>query len=684
MTSPRVIRPVIRPVTSKNYGFGFLDGEGQFKVQNLIFANSPVDGNCRGERTFFIPKTGAAYLNFPIYESDNGTTEPYDIEMATLLDREHSLQLPINTRRGDQFTVIFEIDTNGLLHVNGVVLDQSIHFNLKFRGRLQDDLVSARSGLNGLNVMDEQESEAKKANIQPHIFIPQVHLNNIDKLGDPLTKINEATNWAMFRPALEKAWNRGQPPNVTRKEYDVIVLFKILILQSLHNLSDDATEFEILDRYSFGRFWGLHIGEKIPDAVTIRRFRQDLNNAGITQALFAAFDAHRHANDAMAALNETMVDVSRASVSAKMVFGIDLGTTYSCVAQVDEHGEAVVLWNFECELTTPSVVYFGSNDEVYVGKAAKEYSTIEPEKTVAFIKREMGKNEAFKTPTKFPLGLTPTEISARILKKIVWDANAAGQYPEPIKKVVITCPAYFGHAERERTRQAGEIAGLEVLAILNEPTAAAIAYGQGKQEGEKIVLVYDLGGGTFDVAIVKVNDGESFACIATDGNNGLGGYDWDKRLAQYLLSEYNKQKSTSYEMKEGTALFNEMMIFAEAQKKRLTAKKDENSKLSAILTIKGDTAKIDITRAVFDAMTAGLLNETIEKTHNVLRVGKEKGFNRLDEVLLVGGSCFMPQVKARLDSELGCNAKLYDPNLCVAKGAAIFGNHLEELHNVIY
>jgi molecular chaperone DnaK (HSP70) len=354
----------------------------------------------------------------------------------------------------------------------------------------------------------------------------------------------------------------------------------------------------------------------------------------------------------------------------RRVFGIDLGTTYSCVAQVDEHDKAVVLTNFDSELTTPSVVYFGNNDEIYVGKTAKEYSKLEPEKTVAFIKREMSKKEAFQKPTKFPGGLTPTEISARILKKIVEDANAAGQYPEPIKKVVITCPAYFGTAERERTKQAGIIAGLEVLAILNEPTAAAIAYGQGKREGEKIILVYDLGGGTFDVDLVKVNNC-TFTGIATDGNHGLGGYDWDKKLAQYLLSEYNKQKSTSYEMKEGTALFNEMMIFAEEQKRRLSAKKDEDSALSAILTIKGDTAKIDITRAVFDAMTSSLLNETIEKTHGVLRVGKEKGFNRLDEVLLVGGSCFMPQVKARLDSELGCNAKLYDPNQCVAKGAAI-------------
>jgi len=349
----------------------------------------------------------------------------------------------------------------------------------------------------------------------------------------------------------------------------------------------------------------------------------------------------------------------------RKVFGIDLGTTYSCVAQVDEHDKAVVLKNFEGKSITPSAVYFGSDNEVLVGEPAKEYSKLEPENTVTFVKRQMSRDNAFEKPTKFPRGLTPTEISAYILKKLVKDANDAGQYPEPIKKVVITCPAYFGEKERMRTKQAGEIAGLEVLAIINEPTAAAIAYGQEKT-GEKTVLVYDLGGGTFDVTLIKVSGG-TITVVATDGNAGLGGYDWDKELAKYLLSEYNRQKRTSYEMKEGTALFNEMMLIAEEQKKRLSAKE----KVSALITIKGDTAKIDITRDAFDALTLVLLDETIEKTHDVLNVGKEKGFNKVDEVLLVGGSSRMLQIKKRVDAELGCDAKLNDPDECVAKGAAI-------------
>jgi len=354
----------------------------------------------------------------------------------------------------------------------------------------------------------------------------------------------------------------------------------------------------------------------------------------------------------------------------RRVLGIDLGTTYSCVAQVDEHDKAVVLKNFEDKNITPSAVYFGNNDEVLVGEPAKEYSKLEPENTVTFIKRQMSRDEAFEKPTKFPKGLTPTEISAYILKKIVKDVNDKGQYPEPIKKVVITCPAYFGEKERMRTKQAGEIAGLDVLAIINEPTAAAISYGQEKKEGEKNILVYDLGGGTFDVTLIKVNGG-TITVIATDGSSGLGGYNWDKELAKHLLSEYNRLKGSQYEMEEGTALFNEMMFFAEEQKKRLTAKKDKDSALSALLTLKGDTAKIEITRATFDSMTSVLLDETIEKMHDVLNVGKEKGFSKVDEVLLVGGSCYMQQIKERVDVELGCDAKLNDPNECVAKGAAI-------------
>ena len=179
---------------------------------------------------------------------------------------------------------------------------------------------------------------------------------------------------------------------------------------------------------------------------------------------------------------------------SRAVYGIDLGTTYSCVAQVDKYDQPTVLDNFEGDMTTPSVVYFENENNVVVGKEAKSMLAAEPEKTVAFVKREMGVDESFdKRTNRFPYHYDPAEISAFILKKIVKDANDRSDNPEPIKDVVITCPAYFGTKERMQTKQAGEIAGLNVLAIINEPTAAAICYGL-KTDEQKTVLVYDLGG----------------------------------------------------------------------------------------------------------------------------------------------------------------------------------------------
>ena len=351
---------------------------------------------------------------------------------------------------------------------------------------------------------------------------------------------------------------------------------------------------------------------------------------------------------------------------SRLVFGIDLGTTYSCVSQVDKFDQAIVLKNFEGKNTTPSVVYFGDDNNVIVGDEAKELSKLEPGKTVSYVKRSISTDETYNKPTKFPNGLDPTEISAFILKKIVKDANDAGQFPEPIKDVVITCPAYFGTKERLRTKQAGEIAGLNVMAIINEPTAAAIAYGMKVQE-EKIILVYDLGGGTFDVTIIRVNGG-TITVIATGGDHHLGGVDWDIALAEYLLSQYNKENGTSYTMESDSGLKNTLLLLAEEQKKRLSARDTVN----AVLTYKGTSSTIKISRSIFDQLTEFRLNETIEKAKEVLGIAKGKGFTKVNEVLLVGGSSRMPQIKERVDRELGCDAKLTDPDECVAKGAAIF------------
>ena len=350
----------------------------------------------------------------------------------------------------------------------------------------------------------------------------------------------------------------------------------------------------------------------------------------------------------------------------RLVFGIDLGTTYSCVAQVDKYDQAVVLKNFEGNNTTPSVVFFADENKVIVGQEAKEMMKVEPEKTVSFVKRSVSTDEDYNKPTRFPNGFDPTDISAFILKKIVQDANAASQNSEPIKKVVITCPAYFGAKERLRTKQAGELAGLEVLAIINEPTAAAIAYGM-KVEEEKVIMVYDLGGGTFDVTIIKVSGG-TITVIATGGDHHLGGMDWDRTLANYMLSVFNQEHNTSFTLESDESLKNQLLLLAEEKKKSLSGRDSVN----ATLDFQGKSSRINITRETFDMLTESLLEQTIDNINIVKKIAEEKNFNKIDDVILVGGSSKMPQVKIRIDQELGCDAKLTDPDECVAKGAAIY------------
>jgi molecular chaperone DnaK (HSP70) len=353
---------------------------------------------------------------------------------------------------------------------------------------------------------------------------------------------------------------------------------------------------------------------------------------------------------------------------SRLVYGIDLGTTYSCIAQVDKFDQAVVIANFEGDTTTPSVVHFGDN--VVVGKEAKNLSADEPERTVSFIKRHIGVDESFKKPTPFPNGLDPVEISSLILKKLVLDANASSDSPEPVKDVVITCPAYFGTKQIMQTKQAGIIAGLNVLAIINEPTAAAISYGL-KVKERKMILVYDLGGGTFDVTIIRV-DGATIKVIATGGDDHLGGVDWDTEIAKYMLGVYNAEHHTDYTLDSDACLKNALLLEVEQKKKTLTAKAIATAKVNANVQYKGVSSRVEITRELFDLLTESKLNETIDKTKEVIKIAQSKGFNAIDEVLLVGGSSRMPQVKERVDRELDCDARLEDPDQCVAKGAAIY------------
>lgn len=353
--------------------------------------------------------------------------------------------------------------------------------------------------------------------------------------------------------------------------------------------------------------------------------------------------------------------------ASRAVYGIDLGTTYSCISQVDKFDQAVVLRNFEGDSTTPSAVYFEDESHVIVGKEAKGMLATEPEKTVVFVKREIGIDASYdKSSNSFPYHYDPTEISAFILKKLVKDANDLGDNPEPIKDVVITCPAYFGTKEIMQTKQAGEVAGLNVLAIINEPTAAAIAYGV-KTDQKKSVLVYDLGGGTFDVTIISVNGG-AIKVIATGGDHHLGGVDWDTALAEYMLGVFNEQNHTSYSLEDSPELKYTLLLEAERKKMLLTAKQS----VKVNIQYEGMSARFEVSRELFNSLTESRLDETIDATKRVLEIARQKGYTTIDDTLLVGGSSKMPQVKERLDKEFGCDAKLTDPDECVAKGAAIY------------
>ena len=367
----------------------------------------------------------------------------------------------------------------------------------------------------------------------------------------------------------------------------------------------------------------------------------------------------------------------------KQILGIDLGTTYSCVAVVDQFGQPRVLVNREGTTTTPSVVSFEDDNSALVGADAKNRWRVAPEKTVACIKRHMTMDQSFIKPTKFPLGWDPCEFSATILKKLVNDANEALDRAEnPIKDVVITCPAYFDAKARARTKQAGEAAGLNVLQIINEPTAAAIAYGI-KQDENQTVLVYDLGGGTFDVTILKIS-GNEYETVATGGDPYCGGYDWDKALAAKILDKYNKSYNTNFvfPVTEESALGADpkiqrmrasLLLEAERLKIALTGSKKGSAETSWLFEEDGHSClKTVITRKDFDYMTSDLLDSTMEKVAEVIGAAKRKGVDHIDRWILVGGSSKMPQVAERLTRDFACDPQIIDPDESVAKGAAIF------------
>ena len=345
---------------------------------------------------------------------------------------------------------------------------------------------------------------------------------------------------------------------------------------------------------------------------------------------------------------------------SKYVFGIDLGTTYSCIARVDDTARAEVIKNNDGDNITPSVVAF-EGDNVSVGAEAKAEAVLNPETTVMLVKTLMGK-------TDFAINYngedkTPEEISAFILRKLTQDASE--QLGVEVKDVVITCPAYFGTAERTATKNAGKIAGLNVLEIISEPTAAALYYGCSKEQDEKTILIYDLGGGTFDVTIMRIS-ADKIEVICSDGDHDLGGKNWDEVLIGYLANQFVEKIGYDIEFDEYAK--QDLRLKAEKIKKQLTSR----SQAGDMLEVMGNREKVTITRDEFDEITSTLLNETLKKTKEAIEVAKNKGYDVIDEILLVGGSTRMPQVKKALAKNFSeIEIKILEPDEAVAKGAAI-------------
>ncbi|MDR1536885.1 MAG: Hsp70 family protein [Clostridiales bacterium] len=360
------------------------------------------------------------------------------------------------------------------------------------------------------------------------------------------------------------------------------------------------------------------------------------------------------------------------------VFGIDLGTTYSSVAYIDENEKPVVLKNSDGDLATPSVVFFETQTDVSVGSAAKENVKAHHGKVVTFIKRKIG--QAGFSLNINGIDLKPEEITSYIIRKVVNDAAAylrmGGKLAEgeTVKDVVITCPAYFGVSERDATAAAGKIAGLNVLSIINEPTAAAITYGASGAAQNKTVLVYDLGGGTFDATIINISPKE-IRVVCTGGRRELGGKDWDDRLLKHLVDSFHAETGDSNIMDDIETL-QELSLSAERAKMLLTSK----DRAPLAVSYEGKRVRLEITRAKLDELTADLLEQTINITREVFEEAEKKGCRQSDvsEILLVGGSSRMPQVMRRVREAFNIETRLFDPDEAVAKGAAIYAQRESE------
>ena len=351
------------------------------------------------------------------------------------------------------------------------------------------------------------------------------------------------------------------------------------------------------------------------------------------------------------------------------IIGIDLGTTNSAVA-VMEGGKPTIITNTEGNRTTPSIVAFTKNGERIVGETAKRQAITNPDRTIASIKREMGTSYRKSIDGK---EYSPEDISAMILQKMKSDVES--YLGETVTEAVITVPAYFTDAQRQATKYAGRIAGLDVKRIINEPTAAALAYGMDKEHEQSKIMVFDLGGGTFDVSILEVGDGV-FEVLATRGNNRLGGDDFDKRVMDYIAEEFKKENGVDL-TKDSTAM-QRLKDAAEKAKKELSTTMSSNVNLPFITAVDGNPVHLnmDITRSKFEALTQDLVEATITPVREALNDAGLKA-SEIEKVLLVGGSTRIPAVQEEVKKLIGKDAqKDINPDECVAMGAAIQGGVL--------
>jgi molecular chaperone DnaK (HSP70) len=346
-----------------------------------------------------------------------------------------------------------------------------------------------------------------------------------------------------------------------------------------------------------------------------------------------------------------------------MIFGIDLGTTNSCIARLDDAGKPVIVKSALGEDTTPSVVYFESPRNVVVGRAAKNEALLAPDLVAQLVKRDMGTSVQYAFHGERH---TPETVSALILRELARATEeSTGQV---VRDVVITVPAYFGLAEREATRRAGQLAGLTVLDVLAEPVAAALHYQEvtGGGAGRRHLLVYDLGGGTFDTTVIRI-DGDETSVICTGGDPQLGGADWDEAIAGYLLDQFAAEHPR-LRPRDDAAFMQDLLISVEQLKQALSSVKSRRH----VVRFQGAATPVDLSRDKLEEITADLLQRTEITTERTIRDARFKGVEHFDDVVLVGGMTRMPAVTGMLRERFGLTARHHEPDLAVAKGAAIF------------